>query len=366
MQRARAVSAMILIGIAAGCGSDAAPADDPSVGLVLVRDLPTAPAAGEPVVYEPRELTPLGSDRLAVLDMGDPRIVVVDAGTGEAVQRFARSGEGPGEIKGSWAMLWEGPAGNLLAADPENRRVTRYSASGELLEERPLATELSIGAWLGEPRSDRLYVQENVFDEVALSQTNYVARVDATTGELHRLLPLPEPPPVPDGSFGMVRFFPRPLWTVLPGGRVITGRTDSAVYAVHAPDGEALARLEVAYSPRELTELDRRAEVERYHEVTGSDRVPSFYDLYPVAVRMMPVNDSVFAIQHMKENYPTELDPPAEDQVLWTLISTTGRILDVVAFPPGFVPHWSWNNRVLGIGRDGDGVARLQEWRLEL
>lgn len=367
MKAAVAVSAVVLAGLVAGCSEDGSrPNARDGVELRLVRDVSTVPeAGGEPVVYEPRELTSLGSDRAAVLDVGSPRIVVVDVRSGEAVARFGRQGGGPGEIAGGWAHLWEGPAGELMVADPENRRVMRYSASGELLAERSLATEWGIGAWMGVPGTDRLYVQENVLDEATAAMAHYLALVDPATGATRGLLRLPQPPPVPDGSFGMIRFFPRPLWTVLPDGRVVTGRTDSAVFTIHDSDGAPVGRLELPYSPRPVTELDRRRETEEWREATGSDREPGFYDLYPVAVRIMPVNDTVFAIQHMSNNYPAELEPPAEGRIVWTLISTAGRIVDTVAFPPEFVPRWSWNDRIVGIGRDELGVARLQEWRVE-
>lgn len=374
----RSMSEFVVVSLLVGaCGGEHATEDrDPTGGeareiesahpaLRLLADVPTAQA--HPIVFEPRTIAALGKDHWAVLDMSEPRIVVVDKSSAEVVGRFGRAGGGPGEIRGGWVALWADSEERLLVADPSNRRVSAFSASGQLLHEHSLADHEGVAAWMGVPESTDLYFQAWRMHPESQKMTHFLARIDALEGTLYAQRALPELPPLPrTGMPGTIRYFPRLLWTVMADGRVVVGRTDLGTFEIHAADGSHVSKMDLGMTARELTEVDRRLEIAAWYEATGSTREPTFHSHFSIANRMVAVNDTVFALQHTRTSRPQELEAPEEDVIAWSLVALDGEVLGRIDFPKYFVPHSSWGGRVVGIGRDEDGIAHLQEWEIVL
>ncbi|MFW6079733.1 MAG: 6-bladed beta-propeller [Gemmatimonadota bacterium] len=138
--------------ILAGCGGGSAPASSPvvsdSAGLRIVanpapdRPLDRAPVRIADLMTPDSALTavPWGvaadpaTGRVYVLDRTGHRVAVFDR-SGEYIERYGRRGEGPGEFQGA-AALSVGPDGTLTVWDPGRAVLSRWSAAGDLLDER--------------------------------------------------------------------------------------------------------------------------------------------------------------------------------------------------------------------------------------
>lgn len=156
-------AAVIFAGATLACGGGAAQSS-PSVttseinGVVHVRveslaprDAPqltvhevftTAAPATRLELYQVTAARFLDNGVLAVANSGTGEIIAIDS-TGMETGRMGRKGEGPGEF--TWiSHLDVDSAGNLIAYDPRQGRLTRFDADGVVADTRPLAPPNSV------------------------------------------------------------------------------------------------------------------------------------------------------------------------------------------------------------------------------
>jgi hypothetical protein len=298
----------MLAGLAAGCvgakeerartGAVVELADSAGVEVAMVMELPALddPAfewrhtvagmvpgsaedpADEPPFYNPGAYTRLDDGTLVVTDRGEYRLVVIGA-DGSVLRRFGRRGRGPGEISGSSPAVWLGPDGAIMVADLANRRISSFTLDGELT--RMVSMRVPPGRYVFEstvrPGAPELYVTLRSGrvprpGEPATSGDS-VARVDATSGEITALVPLPETPPLPPGGRpGTVMFQPRAVWTVLGSGLIVTGRTDRGTFRVYGQDGVLLREIRLPLVARPVRDADRAEIAALWQGATGSSR----------------------------------------------------------------------------------------------
>jgi hypothetical protein len=90
----------------------------------------------------------LGTDLVAVADYPARDIRVFDVRTGDLTHTIGRAGEGPGEF-GAAPTISSGVSQDVWAWDPGNRRLSRFSWDGQLLEEHRVSPSVPIPAAFG-------------------------------------------------------------------------------------------------------------------------------------------------------------------------------------------------------------------------
>ncbi|MEJ2677752.1 MAG: hypothetical protein P8174_01600, partial [Gemmatimonadota bacterium] len=330
------------------------PLDDPAWKWTLKLDwsLPTVDSAGQPLVYDPGNMTPLADGTVVVADAASPHLVVVDPASRAVVRRFGRQGHGPGEVVAA-DLVWTGPDGDLRVGDALNQRITRFARDGAVVSELSLVRvggARGIGKWQAfTGAADVIAHIWQVTDFATNALTDSLARVDPATGEMRVFMALPPRPP-PTGQRYSPLFEPRSLWTALPSGDVVVGNTHQAAFRVYGRDGVLRREVRLPLKPRPIPESEKAKLLEDFARAVRrpSASLPQDAgDQYPITNRLYPVNDTVFAM------YQTYLSGASSDpglpsgQTVWRLVSTTGRYCGTVWLPRRFAVNWWRHGRML-------------------
>lgn len=199
-----------------------------------------------------------------------------------------------------------------------------------------------------------------------------VARVDATSGEITALAPLPDTPPLPPGARpgGVVHFQSRAVWAVLGSGLIVTGRTDQGTFRVYGQDGVPVREIRLPLVARPVRDADRAEIVAEWQSFAGSLRYGVrdlvMYPEYDVFNSLDAFDDTTFALRHSRWSRPAGDPEIPRGEIVWRLVTVSGGYAGVVRFPQRFVPRaFGSGGRVLGVQRDSLDVADIVELRLE-
>jgi hypothetical protein len=120
----------------------------------------TTPTGEAGVLTDVSDYDLLPGNRVVVLDGLAKQFLIFDP-AGDSVRRVARSGGGPGELRGPTA-LEASPEGRIAVADPMNGRITIWNAALTVEEEVPLLGASALGmVW----RDSVLYLRAGSYIE---------------------------------------------------------------------------------------------------------------------------------------------------------------------------------------------------------
>ena len=232
------------------------------------RDLAIGTITGSPEYQFGRvvdvEVGPNG--RIYALDQMAAQVRAFDS-DGEYLFSFGGLGEGPGELSnhdplGALAVLADS-AGDLLVVDRASNRLNRFTGDGEGLG----YVSLEVESGTVEPIASAILPNgDHAVHRVVRDTWNGVLRVDSRDGRtLDTLLTFPLQP----SAWGLTRqdaqgrtkaLMHSPLWAILPGGRLVAGRSDQSSFRVWGAD----KRLEMVVRRHEENPILSESDQERY------------------------------------------------------------------------------------------------------
>lgn len=308
----------------------------------------------DPLLFDPTQVLPLRSGALLVHDpSAEKPLVILDRASGSVLQRFGRSGQGPGELGGG-ILLTEAEDGTLVVVDASNRQVHRYSRTGAWLTSITMGLDASTGRVGQRPHGGGYLVEVLQGSETAWWRELHV--VDAGTGDSEFFLRLPDPSLYAEP--GRIQRG-RVLWTVLSEG-VVGMWSDRPSLKVYGQDGILVREIRLPLTRREITERDIAEQVKRYGGMARSLRTG------PAALTNMlyAASDTVFGML-LSGLWRGAEDPalPA-GQIYWRLFTIRGEYIGVAQQPQDF--------RFLGTGPgtlwarvlDGNGYPVIREFEL--
>ena len=325
--------------------------------------------AGEPEIWGPQGFTRMPDGRLVILDSTDPRLVVVAADSDRVERRFSRTGQGPGEIWAQTTLLWPEGSERFRTLDPGNQRLSLWSLDGDLLEERTVAIAGNGGIPLLRPGTHEAFFWK-IFspDRTPGELVDSVGRFDPTTDSVRFIAPMmPRVEERRVNTNPVARFSPMSWYAPVAGG-VVIGRNDRGRFRYYDDEGRLLALIDV---PGEQRPIDRALEDEIIEEFLGVARGsnirrrPVVAERFPLYNLMLPVRDSLFALQQADRAGVAGEPPIPEDQWVWRVFSTRGRYVGAIVLPPSTrLPYWIEPGRITATQRDSLGVATLVTLRI--
>lgn len=113
----------------------------------LVEDLVLSPESSAGVMlYQPRAVVSSADGRIFVADRGSNDVKIFDR-NGDYLSAFGGEGQGPGEFGRLADLALVGDT--LVVHDSRNRRLSRWSLAGELIEEHPLGERFFVESMWG-------------------------------------------------------------------------------------------------------------------------------------------------------------------------------------------------------------------------
>lgn len=325
-------------------------------------------ASDDPLLFNPQALMRFADGALVVLDAGDLRLALVHPERDSVIARFGRSGQGPGEILSSNGLLWPAEEGTFWLLDPGNQRLTRFSRTGDVVEER-VAPILGMGGLaVQHPRTHEPYFWRVFADPASGLLSDSVLRMDED-GNATPFAAMPPRHPSRERSTSRFPFFaPQGDFAPLGTGGVVVGRSDIPSLQHRSAEGELLGILRLDLSPRAIGLSDKPGLIEEMAEEyppAARATVDDLADRFPLWSRLWAFSDSAFAMEQTRWSHPAGEPPIPSGQRIWRVLSVTGDYAGVVRFPTGFgYPYWIEEGRVLGIRRDELGVASIESYRL--
>jgi hypothetical protein len=341
--------------------------------LVPERSIPTGAASpgGDPLLYQPQAYARLDDGTLVVLDGGRSRIAILHRSRNEVLRRFGPSGQGPGEIWSSNSTIWPAGPSSFWLLDPGNQRMSRFSVTGALEEERSVRIAGTGGVVFQDPVEHAPWFWKIFVEGEERTFVDSIGRLDPGAGNVVYVAPMPPrveqrrrnvPGEPPDLLAPMGWFAP-----LGPSG-VVAGRNDSGRLRQYSSDGELVGLIDVPMEQAPIAESEKVALVEAF---SGSGPgaaslarrdVGERYRLYDL---MWGVGDSLFALQQSHVSTPKGEQHISEGQTVWRLFSTRGEYSGAVVFPTGIAqPYWIERGRVIATHRDAFGVVTIQQFRL--
>jgi hypothetical protein len=244
-----------------------------------------------PMLYRPTGVTRLPDGRLVVLDADEPLLAVLAAeGVGrDAVEhRFARRGNGPGEILSSNAQLWPAGEDAFWVLDAGNQRLSRFSISGALEVERPIEIAGNGGVATIRPGDHSVFLWK-VFlpDPETGLLVDSVGRFDVTTDRVDFVAPLAPRPESRSRNTNPVALFAAKSWFAPVRSGVVVGRSDSGRFRHYDDDGGLVGIIDVPFEPSLIDREDEAEILEEFLGVTRGSapmRRPVIAERYPVGI----------------------------------------------------------------------------------
>lgn len=314
-------------------------------------------------------LAPDGRILVADRDADEIRVFNPD---GEFLERWGRSGEGPGEFGTLYSLGWLGDT--LAVLDPGVGRVGLFDARGRWLGQH---------AYPGGVSGPTSLIRFHPAGEGAL----YAFWLEAVEGELQRwfqrftgsgpegTLPwLDRPGDVPESSltcprpdrgisFFEIPFAPRWIQAPAPDGRVAAAWTADYRVAFISPDGDTVRTVSRDYDPVLVTREeweesleDYRAFREEWPGVECDPGMPGTPDVRP------PVEDLFF-----DRSGRLWVEAAVDDGPRWDVFDSRGRLLGEMEAPPRIerVPAYVGGSRVAVVAADSLGVERVRVYEIE-
>ncbi len=330
------------------------------------------PGSGRaPLLYRPEGYARMPDGTLVVLDSWERRLAVIPPDRDTVMARFAPTGQGPGEIWSSNAVLWPADDTSVWVLDPGNQRLDRFALSGALLEESPVVVGGSAGFVLQDPVTHAPWFWKVFFEDYEhRTLTDSVGRLDPEAARVHFIAALPPRVEARVTSTAPIPLFaPRSWFAPIGAGGVVVGRSDRARFTYVSDAGEPVAVIEAPMEPAPVPESDEPGILEEFHEEAGPGSAAAgtrIADHYPVWDLLWPLGDSLFALQQSRRSTPLGEPPIPSGQLVWRIFAVDGRYLGAAILPPGFAqPYWIEGERVIGTRRDSLGVATIEAYRLK-
>jgi hypothetical protein len=308
----------------------------------------------------------LSDGHVVVADEGSQKVRVFDS-SGVFVREMGGRGQGPGEFTYLWTL--EARLDTIAAYDPDERRLTRFLLSGELLstqrfESGDARPELYIGrystgdhvlGWIRRPPTppDHTVVTPDIME---VGRFGADGRFEEVLGSWPGMRRLGSPVPF-SGHFLPVLIGDTLFLTDGMNGAIhaIEPETTARTFHVDAPvlsSAAALARLEGA-----ILDTARLTQTRTILETPGTDSVPSFSEMF---------------VDDQARVWLKTYDPATDSHHLmrprtggeWLAVDSSGRVLARLRVPDGFRPMGIRGERAYGVSRDELGVERVLVYAL--
>lgn len=331
------------------------------------------------------------------LDQMSAQVRVFDS-RGEHLFSFGGLGEGPGELSnhdplGALAVLADS-GGDLLVVDRVNNRLNRFTGDGEFLG----YVDLGVQSGEVEPIASGILPNgDYLVHRVVRDRWNGIMRVDPHEGPtLDTLLAFSLQP----SAWGLTRrneqgrteaLMHSPLWSILPDGRLVAGRSDQSSFQVWGPD-KRLKMVVRRHEPNPILSesgqeryLDRLMEIwetmfrdEGESEEWIAQQVRRGRQVYIPPVRLPAVTGFAGGPEGtiwVRAARPVELmtshvlyaRPPVREfwSRNWEVFSADGRLLGTVVLPPRFTLFRIRGDYIYGVEEDDFDVQRVVRLRLQ-
>ena len=283
---------------------------------------------------------------------------------------FGRSGEGPGEFARLYSVAWMGD--RLLALDPEQGRISEFSAEGEYLGQRRIRGRMSGGA--GWPRFWRVGADEAWHVTIPVTSTpgrwwEFVG-VDSRGETGDTLLQLAGPGAATircDPSRDRTSFFEIPFGAKLvqrpgPGGLMHSAMTDAYRIALTDANDDTVRVIARSLPAEPVSD-------EEWDD--GNTRYRALRDTFPL-MRCDPLRpprpDAKPFIEAIDIAYDGTLwvEVVREGGNLWEVFDTDGRLLASLPAPArGSLPPAINADHVLTVRKDELGLDHVDVWRID-
>ncbi len=356
----------------------------------VTEDLRIGSVAGEPE-YQFGQVTFLdvGPDgSIFALDMQAQEVKTYDAG-GTYIRTIGGPGAGPGEIGQGSPFVLVAPDGEVMVPDMGNRRVNRYTPSGEPLGSFPISLEAGVPTLWAVDASGRLMAQLkglNVPGMAALEEGDPIVVYDTTGAVVDTVAVLPKGQTLAGMSeeqLSIVIFAPEPVWDIAPDGSTYYAMSDRYRILINDPEGNLVRIVTKKVEPKPLEERDeeamRRLMREQYAEfglppaqVEQIMQGVGFAENYPAFGQFFLGPDRTLWVQRIRSardmadtaGEEIEFDPQDIGSPEWEVLDSEGRYLGVVTFPDRFQPVTTRGDHIYGVWRDELDVQYLM--RLEV
>jgi hypothetical protein len=321
-----------------------------------------------PLLYGPQAYARLPDGRLVVLDAGEERLVVLAADSDRVEARFGPNGQGPGEIWSAAAALWPGPDESVWVLDPGNQRLTRFSLSGAVEEERPVEFGGMGGITLQRPGTyEPFFWKFFLGGPSGLELTDSIGRFDADSGRVVFFAPMPPRVEGRRDPRGRAPIFAPMGWFAPVGDGAVTGRNDSGRLRHYSDAGALVGIIEIPMRASPIDPSDEPAILEEYlGAIRTTGPRPTVAEHYPLFNIMWPVSDSLFALQETDRSTPVGEPRIPEGRIVWRVFSITGHYAGAILFPEDVaLPFWIDGDRIIATHRDSLGVATIESYRLD-
>lgn len=313
------------------------------------------------------------------------RVLRMFSSDGEFVRAVGSSGEGPGQFANGVADVLVTRGDTILIPDFRNRRVNRFSPSGEFLDSWPLdPTRHRPLRWIWNAATSTGVVQ---------LRPSSAAGSESGPGQ-DELRPV-----LPDGSFGEVilnlpsggllgqnitRYFtPEPVWGMTDSLTVLYGVNNGYRIGAWGSDGSLSRIVTMPYEPRPVSDRDIRALFAYLDQAWLAAGVPpsrleanhqrvSFEEFFPAFAGFQVGPEGSLWVQGVRApggmsdeeieryNFIEDFGTPE-----WDVFDRDGRFLGQVAMPPRFQPRIFVGDNIFGVVRDDFDVQYLARMRIE-
>ena len=212
-----------------------------------------------PVFFRPRDVDVGKDGHIYVLDGETCEVVVFDA-NGTYLTRFAREGEGPGELRDPIGLKID-HLGNIVIYETGNRRFSWFDAGGHFVTARRYHTPVARFAC---SRTGFIFVQTEVehYENSAMSTQWTLAVLDSTLHSVVVVDSLRSQRWMASGSGTNTTISTQPyyeelLWCVGPSGELFVARSMSYEIKALTPTFDARRKIRRNVPPPLLTALDR-------------------------------------------------------------------------------------------------------------
>jgi len=324
--------------------------------------------------------------RFAVLDRS-LRNVRLFSGDGELLERFGRTGQGPGEFRDPVGVAF-GRDGTLSVLDPGNDRITVFGVDGALRQTVPLRSDETEERIVGWQQIEPGTVLERVWSsELEGASDRLRIRLlpeDTVPTIAHLEYQRPHNPRSPSDPIELLGA--RPEWTASPDGFVawsfITPGAEPRMWVRH-PSGHLAQSTVEGHSSRPIRADERTFLMEEarrgWAELLGRDldEISPLTDRF-VLPDSLPALTGLFGLEGgpvLVQSFHgvDELDGGALFSYFnlplgggrWTLVAPNGSVLGPVDLPSGFVPWATKGELLYGVEVDEYRVERLAVYRLD-
>jgi hypothetical protein len=317
---------------------------------------------------------------------------------GSFINRFGRSGSGPGEFGSELGPCLIGAGDTLAVPDLQNFRLTRFADDGSFVASTPFEVGSGIPLQWGIAPDGRIAVQLR-FGMLDPSESLGVPdaivwwRNDGSPGDTALRIPqstaiTPSRGRAPGRAFYTL-LEPEPVWALMADGGIVVASAEGNRLTWYDASGNPVRLVTKSYDPRPVTQEDRRILTAAVESVFPAPVVQNvmgglhFTEFFPPYHRLHVGPGQSLWLQHVMR--PSDLSPQEleerywgpEDAELflanprlalgapdWGVFGADGRYLGVVSMPDRFDPLDFFGDAVYGVWRDEMDVQYVKRLRV--